>query len=739
MTAARTLGRTLAYGVAFVVAGYLARFTVVPGAALALIWPAAGVASVWLARSRGRSRWLDDVVLLVGAAGVNLATGASPLLAAFLACANLVQALVFVAVLRALAPRMWLVGGDLPMRRIVALGQLTLAAAAGSLAGAATGTAGFWVSGGSWPWETAGAWVVRTTVSVLVLAAAAQQAGSWWQARRPRPGGPARGEDDENVAEGPSSRTSARLAVLESPLVVLVTVVTVWAVFAAGHVLPLGFVPLALTVWVGARHRVEVSLVHTAIVSTLVIALTVAGAGGAFGAIDDLWVQALVVQAYVGVTAFVGMALSLVREENAEMTRRLAAARHEAAEQAGLLRTIIDTMHEGLVVIRADGSVMLHNPAADRLTGGVAPGWNTISTADLYGLFEPDGTPLTETALPHVRALGGETVAGQDLVIRNSAIPDGAVLDVVATPMALREDDPPMAVVVFRDVTADRRQREELTSFAGAVAHDLLSPLTTVEGWSEALREELDEGRCGGRVDVASAAGSLDRIDRGARRMRDFINDLLAYTTARDAELHPTPVRLDEAAADVALSRTEGWAGAGAAPVVTVDIDPSADVVEAEPVLLRQLLDNLVGNSVKYVAPGVVPHVRVSATPLADGFVEVAVLDNGTGIPDGQHERVFERFFRAHAAAYRGTGLGLAICRRIVERHGGTIAAGPRPDGGSGTVVSFTIPAGRVDPVTVGDRPARGAQPRTRESTSRATSPGRVSGSQWPASSSTNR
>ncbi|MFD0518058.1 sensor histidine kinase [Paractinoplanes durhamensis] len=120
------------------------------------------------------------------------------------------------------------------------------------------------------------------------------------------------------------------------------------------------------------------------------------------------------------------------------------------------------------------------------------------------------------------------------------------------------------------------------------------------------------------------------------------------------------------------------------------EIDDLA-VVDADPVLTRQLLENLIGNAIKYTATGVVPRIAVSCEPTGDGFVRVAVDDNGIGIPAGQHEAIFQNFHRAHAAAgYAGTGLGLAICKRIVERHGGTITAAGNDLGGSR--MTFTLP-----------------------------------------------
>ena len=119
--------------------------------------------------------------------------------------------------------------------------------------------------------------------------------------------------------------------------------------------------------------------------------------------------------------------------------------------------------------------------------------------------------------------------------------------------------------------------------------------------------------------------------------------------------------------------------------------------------LVRQLLDNLLGNAVKYVAPGVRPSVVVVARPV-EGELEVAISDNGIGIPADQRDRIFDSFVRAHAEGYAGTGLGLAICQRVVDRHGGRIRADEEP--GGGTRISFTLPLAQRPEEPVDDVPA---------------------------------
>jgi signal transduction histidine kinase len=214
------------------------------------------------------------------------------------------------------------------------------------------------------------------------------------------------------------------------------------------------------------------------------------------------------------------------------------------------------------------------------------------------------------------------------------------------------------------------------------VAHDLRSPLTSVALWARELLDQYEEGP----VDPATGAMMLRHIESGADRMQNFISDLLSYALARDQAPSPAKVELADVVESVVemITTVEGSAPA----VLYGDLPP----VWCDPILLPQVLDNLIGNARKYVPQGVVPEVRVEATTLPEGWVRVRVSDNGVGIAPEDRRRVFETFERARATEYEGTGLGLAICRHIVERHGGRIGAVAPPEG-RGACIELTLPA----------------------------------------------
>jgi signal transduction histidine kinase len=229
-------------------------------------------------------------------------------------------------------------------------------------------------------------------------------------------------------------------------------------------------------------------------------------------------------------------------------------------------------------------------------------------------------------------------------------------------------------------LTAPPSDREtELRALLTMASHDLKNPLSSVAAHVEMLR-----------ADYAPTLGDdftrdLASIERGLRRMSRLTQDLLDYAKAGHT-LDPAPTSLHDMVTDVAADHT------GGPNPPTVTVTGTLPDVLADAGLLRHVLDNLIGNAVKYTPAGDTPRIEVSAHPQPDGTVLVRVADRGIGIPAGDRPKVFDAFHRsANSGGYPGTGLGLAICRRIVERHGGQIGVDENPGGGS--LFWFTIPA----------------------------------------------
>ncbi|WP_068922028.1 sensor histidine kinase [Planobispora rosea] len=674
MTPSAMVLRVAGFACLYLAAQWAGRATLMDTAQLNLIWPAAGVAALWAATSPG-ARWLrvDLAALAATSAAANLATGAPVPVAVALAAAAVIQALVFVRSWDRLSPNRPAATGE-PFAGLADLRSFVLAAAAAAACGAALGTGAVWLLTGSWSWPGAAVWLIRNVVSIVVVGSAGLSLYGAFRGRSAREAWPV-----VRDALGAGMRPLA-----ERTALVVGSVAAYCAVFGTQGV-PLAFSLMVFTVWAAMRCGIMFVTLHSLLVSTLVIVFTTRGRGP-LAVLDTPVLHALTVQTFVGLVALVGLALSLARAERETLTRNATAARQEACEQARLLTTILDSMTEGVVVIDSRDQVVMGNSAAHRLLGA-GHGPTIARDPGHYGLFHPDGRPLAVEELPHVRALAGEHVQEMDVLVRDPALPEALTVSVNATPIPDGDPRDHRAVVVLRDVTAERRHRDELAAFAGVVAHDLLNPLTTIDGWAEQVSDVAT--RHPGGHDIT---GGLARIRRAALRMRHLINDLLAYTTARDASLAPRDVRLHDLITEIVTARADTPDGdALSRPRFTLG---DLQDVHADPVLLRQLVDNLISNALKYTRPGVAPHITVRSAHTAEGLVRVEICDNGIGIPPGQHEAIFGNFHRAHrTAGYTGTGLGLTICKRIVERHGGTITARDNPDDTHGACFVFTLPA----------------------------------------------
>ncbi|GIF07354.1 sensor histidine kinase [Actinoplanes siamensis] len=359
--------------------------------------------------------------------------------------------------------------------------------------------------------------------------------------------------------------------------------------------------------------------------------------------------------------------------------------------------TLLDTIDVAVVACDRDGRLNLFNRAARQWHGLDAdPSADPSEYASRYSLFEPDGdTPLPAERIPLLRALREGTVSNAEMIIRRSS---GESMHVTANGRALIGPDgtPLGAVVAMNDVTIDRAQQRvieharrelaaaneelrrsntDLNNFAGAVSHDLVAPLGAVGGYLELL-EDVVQGQPREWVDAAS---------RAVTRMRDLIGSLLGYARAGSAPIRCVRAELGEVF-DSAVADLHAEINAARAAVLAPTPLPQ---VSCDPVLARQLLQNLIANAIKYRHPDRLPRVEVTAERDGAGWA-VTVADNGTGIPEGQRNRVFDMFTRVEGTAVAGHGIGLSSCLRIVDRHGGTIRVADNP--GGGTRIIFTLP-----------------------------------------------
>ena len=230
----------------------------------------------------------------------------------------------------------------------------------------------------------------------------------------------------------------------------------------------------------------------------------------------------------------------------------------------------------------------------------------------------------------------------------------------------------------------------ELEEFASVASHDLQEPLRKVQAFGDRLRIKAgpslsDEGR-----------DYLERMQNAAGRMQRLINDLLTFSRVTSKGQPFAPVQLSVIAHEVVsdletrIEQTHGQVEIGDLPTI-----------DADPLQMRQLFQNLIGNALKFHRNDVPPIICISSTiimqsdetPAADlPYCQITVTDNGIGFDEKYLDRIFNVFQRLHARSeYEGTGVGLAVCRRIAERHHGTITAESTPGQGSTFIVTLPV------------------------------------------------
>lgn len=356
-----------------------------------------------------------------------------------------------------------------------------------------------------------------------------------------------------------------------------------------------------------------------------------------------------------------------------DMLDRLDAA---AAERMHLMETVTDQqrfsdaafreMEEGLLVLDSGGRCTACNPAGAKMLGTPAERVAGRHISELLPALAP-ADELTRFAGPQLYEVSGRTIA-------------------VSRPVQDRPGG--LSVVVLRDVTEVLDIERLKRDLVATVSHELRTPLTAIRGTVDLL----DGGDAGSLSEVQTRLVNLLRTN--ADRLRLIVDDLLDI-----GALDGGRVELDRDAADVveiARRVVEDLGNQAIAAGVTIELQGDARVMaEVDAQRLRQVLDNLIQNALKFTPRGGRVDLSVRQTGTR---VEIVVRDTGIGIPPEECERVFEKFYRTRRATQvaRGTGLGLPIARSIVELHGGTLRA--ESDGQTGTVMRAEIPLQPVGP-----------------------------------------
>lgn len=340
-----------------------------------------------------------------------------------------------------------------------------------------------------------------------------------------------------------------------------------------------------------------------------------------------------------------------------QLATRMTALQHEEA----MLAAVIESLHEGIVAVDANRSVVRVNQSAREL------------------LRVNSALPFPADLLPRDRglrdalnaALSGHAGEREEITV------DGRTLALTARPLGAGG-----AVLAFFDLTETRRLEAVRRDFVANASHELKTPLTVIGGYAETL--VTDDLPAEHRVQF------VQTIRANAERMRRIVDDLLDLSRIESGGWtpHTEPIAVAALASDVLT--TAGAAATARGVQLTTVIDPGTEAVHADPTALRQVLTNLVDNAVRYTPTGGTVTVFTQAATQGSW---VGVRDTGIGIAPEHLPRMFERFYRVDRGRSRhegGTGLGLAIVRHLAEAHGGRVEI--ESEVGRGTEVRAFFP-----------------------------------------------
>jgi PAS domain S-box-containing protein len=402
---------------------------------------------------------------------------------------------------------------------------------------------------------------------------------------------------------------------------------------------------------------------------------------------------------------------AMEHQDLAAVNAKLARENSQLARERDLLRVVIDNLPDYIYAKDKDGRFILNNIAHARDLSAKSP-------AELKGKSDFDFFPkeLAQQFFNDEQKIiqTGEPVINQEQFKNRPGEPSSLKRWSVATKVLWRDEEGHVlgTVGITRDINefkmaqmalraSEQRLREsaeqlqrsnrELQDFAYVASHDLQEPLRKIIVFGERLKE-----KAGDRLE-AETLDYLQRMQKAASRMQTLINDLLSFSRVTTKAQPFVKVDLARTAREVVedlearVEMTKGRVELGQLPVI-----------DAEPLQMRQLIQNLIGNALKFRLPDVPPVVKLDAK-IYSGVLpqahdsqpqdrcELTVSDNGIGFDEKYLDRIFNVFQRLHTRnEYEGTGMGLAIARKIVLYHGGSITAKSAPGQGATFIVTLS-------------------------------------------------
>lgn len=372
----------------------------------------------------------------------------------------------------------------------------------------------------------------------------------------------------------------------------------------------------------------------------------------------------------------IGEALNVLGEE---VSSRIALMSRDRAQ----LRSILSAMVEGIIAIDNAGRILFSNQAASRLLHSdmrLSRGedFKNVPAVNLLADLINDARQTTGLVTREVRMGPRENqifIATKALPFANAESGGQSAADGV--------------VIVLHDITNVRRLERVRRDFVANVSHELKTPLTAIKGYVEALLG-------GAMEDPVTNVRFLEKIDRNVGRLSNLVQDILSLArieSHEDVDLgNAASVRIDWRSIVQAVAAAHEDEAAAKGITMSVKLSDEPLVVAGEREAMRQILDNLVSNAIKYTPKS--GQVWIDGHKTAGFECEIVVRDSGIGIPEKHLDRIFERFYRVDVARSRemgGTGLGLSIVKHLVAGLGGQVTVESKVGTGSAFTVHMKL------------------------------------------------
>jgi PAS domain S-box-containing protein len=360
------------------------------------------------------------------------------------------------------------------------------------------------------------------------------------------------------------------------------------------------------------------------------------------------------------------------------------------------LAAILDGSGDGVMILDADQRVMRLNSTLSRMTGWISEYTLGRRHEDMIRWAKPEPAITLEKAIEQGWPYNVEDEKGEKTPLDHTPTTlyvegdierlDGLTLSVgiAYAPLFFKDGSLRNIIANVRDITRFREAEEMKSTFISVISHELKTPVALIKGYAGTLRRDDAEW------DLETMRRGLNIIEEEADRLTELIENLLMASKLQVEGM--IRLEIDEVALDKLIrASVERFQTQTTKHTFALDFPPDFPVIVGDPRRMRQVIDNLISNAIKYSPVG--GEVRIGGRFDEDN-VEIFVADEGIGIRADEAERIFERFYRSDDSLSRsapGTGLGLYLARAIIEAHGGEIRAASQPER-KGSIFTITLP-----------------------------------------------